>query len=109
MWNWRFLSKKRLYILDEPMVSGFDFNKKNGESSRTQKAQTKKFLIGKWREKKEINDDPIILGLTYNYSNPLETIRKGIVDDTLEKLPKRESVDLSSMCFDWNQLNLHIL
>ena len=108
MWNWRFISKKRIY-LDEPKVSGFDFNKKNGELNGEQKAEKKTFLIGKCGEKKEINDDPILLGLTFNYSNPLETVRKGIVDDALEKLPKREPVDLSSMFFDWNQLNLHIL
>ena len=94
------LYQRKGYILDEPKVSGFDFNKKNGELNWEQKAEKKTFLIGKCGEKKEINDDPILLGLTFNYSNPLETVRKGIVDDALEKLPKREPVDLSSMFFD---------
>ena len=91
------LYQEKGYILEEPKVSGFDFNKENGESSWPKNPERKTFLIGKCGKKEEINDDPILFGLANDYVDPLKTVRKGIVDEALGSLPKRTDVDLDGM------------
>ena len=65
MYNYRIIWKKG-YILLEPKVLGFDFNKENGESSWPKVPERKTFLIPKCGKKVELNDEPFI---TYNWSS----------------------------------------
>ena len=91
------LYERKAFILDEPKVTGFDFNNENGESSWPKIPERKMFLIGKCGKKVELNDEPILMGNTDGYSNPFDTVREGIVDQALSSLPERTSVDLIGM------------
>ena len=92
------LFERKGYILVEPKVSGFDFNKEDGESSWPKIPERKTFLIGKCGRKVEINDEPLLLGASSTYSNPLDTVRRGIVDQALASLPARSTVSEDKMC-----------
>ena len=92
------LFERKGYILVEPKVSGFDFNNEEGETSWPKEAERKTFLIGKCGRKVEIDNEPIFLGTTGTYSNPLDTVRKGIVDQALASLPKRSTLTEAQMC-----------
>ena len=91
------LYERKGYILVEPKVSGFDFNNEEGETSWPKQEERKTFLIGKCGKKVELDNEPILLGTTGAYSNPLETVRKGIVDQALGSLPKRAGTSEGNM------------
>ena len=50
----------------------------------------------------ELDDEPLLLLNSEVYSNPLETVRKGTVDQVLKALPKRESGNEDSMISSMN-------
>ena len=87
------------YILDEPTVYGFDFKREDGESSWPKSPEKKTFLIGKCGSSIELEDEPVLLFSFWNsYSNPLDNIRKDLVDKALSNLPDRDSVEEKDMC-----------
>jgi len=87
------------YILKEPNVYGFDFKREDGESSWPKSPEKRTFLIGKCGSKIELEDESVLLFSFWNsYSNPLDNIRKDIVDKALSNLPDRDSVDENDMC-----------
>ena len=86
------------YILEEPKVYGFDFMTEEGVSSWPKIPEKKTFLIGECGEEIELENEPILLSDSTSYSNPLEMVRKGIVDKALAELPKRETINESGMC-----------
>jgi hypothetical protein len=90
--------ERKGYILEEPKVSGFDFKKENGETSWPKVPESKTFLIGKCGKKIEIDNEPLLTLTSTEYSNPLETVRKGTVDQAIAGLPKRSSTTLNNMC-----------
>ena len=91
--------QRKGYILKEPIVYGFDFKKENGESSWPKSPEKRTFLIGKCGSKIELEDEPVLLFSFWNsYSNPLDNIRKDIVDKALSELPERDSVEEKDMC-----------
>ena len=93
------LFERKGYILDEPKVLGFDFNKEDGESSWPKIEERKTFLIGECGARIELDDEPLLLASSENtYVNPLNTVRKDIVDKALASLPPRSSVDEDGMC-----------
>ena len=94
--------ERKGYILEEPKVLGFDFKKENGETSWPKKPEKKTFLIGKCGKKVEIDDEPLLLTTGGTYSNPLDSIRRGIVDQAIASLPKRSTVNEASMCSAMN-------
>lgn len=89
--------ERRGYILDEPKVYGFDFNDENGKTTWPEQAEKKTFLIGEIGEKIELNGEPLLLGDYGEYVNPLNKVRKDVVDKALISLPLRSSVDLARM------------
>ena len=87
------------YILKEPIVYGFDFKREDGESSWPKNPEKRTFLIGKCSSKIELEDEPLLMFSFWNsYSNPLDNIRKDIVDKALSDLPDRNSVNEEDMC-----------
>lgn len=86
------------YILEEPRVHGFDFMTEEGESSWPKIVERKTFLIGECGTEVELDDEPILYADPSGYSNPLNIVRKGIIDTALSNLPKRQEVDESRMC-----------
>ena len=85
------------YILEEPKVYGFDFNDEKGETTWPKQAEKKMFLIRDIGEKIELDTEPILLGTLGNYINPLNKVRKDVVDQALNSLPPRQSVDEDNM------------
>jgi len=94
--------ERRGYILEEPKVYGFDFNDEKGETTWPKQAEKKTFLIGEIGEKIEIDTEPILLGNLGAYSNPLDNVRKDVVDEALLSLPSRESVSIYEMVDSMN-------
>ena len=91
------LFERKGYILDEPKVSGFDFKNEDKETTWPKQAERKTFLIGKCGAKVELDDEPLLLLNSEVYSNPLDTVRKGTVDQALKALPKRQSGNYQTM------------
>ena len=85
------------YILEEPIVYGFDFNDEKGKTTWPEQAEKKSFLIGEIGEKIELDGEPILLGNAVPYTNPLNSVRKDIVDKALKSLPSRSSVSKENM------------
>ena len=90
--------ERKGYILEEPKISGFDFIKENGETSWPTIPESKTFLIGKCGKKIELDNEPLLTLTSNEYTNPLDTVRKEIVDKAIENLPKRTSTTLNNMC-----------
>jgi len=90
--------ERKGYIMVEPRVYGFDFKKENGETSWPEEPEQKTFLIPKCGERIEIDNEPLLFLGDSNYVNPLETVRKGIVDQALSSLPSRASTNKGAMC-----------
>ena len=91
------LFERKGYILDEPKVSGFDFKNEDEETTWPKQAERKTFLIGKCGAKIELDDEPLLLLNSEVYSNPIDTVRKGTVDQVLKALPKRQSGNKATM------------
>ena len=91
------LFERKGYILDEPKVSGFDFKNEYKETTWPNQPERKTFLIGKCGAKIELDDEPLLLLNSEIYSNPIDTVRKGIVDQVLKALPKRQSGNKATM------------
>ena len=91
------LFERKGYILEEPKVSGFDFKNEDKETTWPKQAERKTFLIGKCGAKIELDDEPLLLLNSEVYSNPLDTVRKGTVDQALKSLPKRQSGNQDDM------------
>ena len=89
--------ERKGYILEEPKVSGFDFKNEDKETTWPKQAERKTFLIGKCGAKIELDDEPLLLLNSEVYSNPLDTVRKGTVDQALKSLPKRQSGNQDDM------------
>ena len=85
------------YILDEPEVSGFDFNDEKGESTWPKVIEKKIFLIGECGEKKELDFEPLLFGAADDFVSPIKNVRKIIVDKALKSLPARTSVKKDDM------------
>lgn len=81
------------YILEEPKVEGFDFNDENGETTWPKQEEKKMFLIKEIGERIELDNEPILLGNFNDYVNPLNRVRKDIVDRALSSLPPRYTVN----------------
>ena len=91
------LFERKGYILDEPKVSGFDFKNEDKETTWPNQAERKTFLIGKCGAKIELDDEPLLLLNSEAYSNPLDTVRKGVVDQALKALPARQNGNEATM------------
>ena len=91
------LFERKGYILEEPKVLGFDFKNEDKETTWPKQAERKTFLIGKCGAKIELDDEPLLLLNSEVYSNPLDTVRKGTVDEALKSLPKRQSGNQDTM------------
>lgn len=91
------LFERKGYILEEPKVSGFDFKNEDKETTWPNQAERKTFLIGKCGAKIELDDEPLLLLNSEVYSNPLDTVRKGTIDQVLKALPKRQSGNEATM------------
>jgi len=89
--------ERRGYILEEPKVYGFDFLNEKGETTWPEEAEKKTFLIPEVGEKIEIDNEPLLLGDITPYVNPLNKIRKNVVDNVLNSLPQRSSVNKEGM------------
>jgi hypothetical protein len=85
------------YILDEPEVSGFDFNDEKGESTWPKVIEKKIFLIGECGEKKELDFEPLFFGAADDFVSPIKNVRKVIVNKALKSLPARTSVKKDDM------------
>jgi hypothetical protein len=85
------------YILDEPIVYGFDFNDENGQTTWPEEFERKIFLIGECGEKKEIDNEPILLGASDDFVSPIKNVRKPIISKALKNLPARTSVSKDEM------------
>ena len=89
--------ERRGYILDEPKIYGFDFLDEKGETTWPEEPERKTFLIGEIGEKIEIDNEPLLLGDIKPYVNPINKIRKDVVDNALNNLPQRSSVNKEGM------------
>ena len=98
--TWHSLDNKRNgYILEETKVYGFDFLIEKGKSSWPKIPEKKTFLIGECGTEVELENEPLLFSDASNtYFNHLEQIRRGIVDQALSTLPKREATDETNMC-----------
>ena len=85
------------YILEEPEVFGFDFKNELGQTTWPIEPERKTFLIGKCGAKIELDDEPILLGNLGDYINPLNSVRKNVIDKALNSLPSRRSVTKAQM------------
>ena len=86
------------FIIEEPKVYGFDFNNEKGESSWPKIAEKKAILIGECGSKIELDNEPLLLSSeTTSYTNPLNKVRKVIVNSALASLPKRETLSQLKM------------
>jgi hypothetical protein len=94
--------ERKGYILEEPKVYGFDFNDEKGKTTWPEQAEKKTFLIGEIGEKIEIDTEPILLGNLGAYVNPLNKVRKDVVDNALSSLPSRASVSINKMIESMN-------
>ena len=81
------------YILEEPKVYGFDFNDEKGETTWPKQAEKRMFLIREIGEKIELDTEPILFGNLRMDKNPLDNVRKDVVDEALKSLPPRNSVE----------------
>ena len=82
------------YIIEEPKVYGFDFNNERGESSWPKVEEKKMILIGECGSKIELEKESLILSPeAKNYTNPLNKVRKPIVNTALISLPNRKTVN----------------
>ena len=82
------------YIIEEPKVHGFDFKDEEGKSTWPEIIEKKSFLIGECDSKALINEEPILFtSPTTNYSNPINKVRKNIIDAILNNLPKRNIIN----------------
>ena len=91
------LFERKGYILDEPKVTGFDFKNEDKETTWPKQAERKTFLMGKCGAKIELDDEPLLLLNSEVYSSPLETVRRGTVDQALKSLPARQSGNYETM------------
>ena len=89
--------ERKGYVLDEPKVHGFDFKDEKEETTWPKEYLKKIFLIGKCGEKIEVDNEPILLGNTVKYINPMDNVRKNVVDQVLSNLPNRANVDMNVM------------
>ena len=96
------LFERKGYILEEPKVSGFDFKNEDKETTWPTQAERKTFLMGKCGARIELDDEPLLLLNSEVYSNPLDTVRKGIVDQALKSLPARQSGNYATMISSMN-------
>ena len=94
--------ERKGYILEEPKVYGFDFNDEKGETTWPEQAEKKTFLIGEIGEKIEIDTEPILLGNLGAYVNPLNKVRKNVVEDALFSLGSRFDLTLEQMIDEMN-------
>ena len=86
--------ERRGFILEEPKVYGFDFNNEKGESTWPKIEERKTILIGECGSKIELENEPLLLSSKItNYTNPLNKVRKAIINTALAALPKREAID----------------
>ena len=87
----------KAYILDEPKVNGFDFLNEKGESTWPINPEKATFLIGECGERVELDKETLFFqnsersGLFSGpvYEDPVNTIRKDVVDKALKSLPER--------------------
>lgn len=86
------------YILEEPKVQGFDFLLEEGESTWPKIPEKKTFLIGECGTKIELDNEPLLLSSSSNYTSPLNKVDKDKVNKSLSYLPKRESTSETNMC-----------
>ena len=86
------------YILEEPKVHGFDFLSEEGKSTWPEIPEKKTFLIGECGAKIELDNEPLLLASSSNYTNPLNKVDKAKVNKFLSYLPKRESTSETDMC-----------
>ena len=89
--------ERRAYILEEPIVYGFDFKNEKGESTWPKEPENKTFLIGECGQKIELDLEPLLLGNLGSYINPIQNVRKDIVDKAISSLPSRTSVSKNNM------------
>ena len=82
------------YILEEPEVFGFDFKNELGQTTWPIEPERKTFLIGRIGQKIELDNGPILLGNLGDYINPLNSVRKNVIDKALNSLPSRKTVYL---------------
>ena len=85
------------YILEEPEVFGFDFKNELGQTTWPIEPERKTFLIGRIGQKIELDNGPILLGNLGDYINPLNSVRKNVIDKALNSLPSRRSVTKAQM------------
>ena len=85
------------YVLEEPNVYGFDFNDEKGKSTWPEEYERRIFLIGICGEKKEIDNEPILLGTADDFVSPIKNVRKPIIHHALKDLPARTSVSKDEM------------
>jgi transglutaminase/protease-like cytokinesis protein 3 len=86
------------YILEEPIVQGFDFSSEDGESTWPEIPEKKTFLIGECGAKIELDNEPLLLASSSNFTSPLKKVDKAKVNKSLSYLPKRESTSETDMC-----------
>ena len=85
------------YIIDEPKVIGFDFNDEKGETTWPEEYEKKIIIIGECGERKEINNEPILLGSASDFVSPIKNVRKATVDQALKSLPSRTTLTKEKM------------
>ena len=87
--------ERKGYVLEEPKVHGFDFKDEKGETTWPKEYLKKMFLIGKCGEKIEVDNEPILLGNSVKYVNPMDNVRKDVVEKALSDLPNRADVNMN--------------
>lgn len=58
--------------------------------------------------KPQLIDESVYLSSLNNYTNPLDKVRKEMVDKALKSLPKREAIDELKMALTMKMLNKNI-
>lgn len=89
--------ERKGYILDEPKVSGFDFIKEDGKTSWPKVAEKKTFLIGKCGKTVELDDEPLLMASETTYENPINSVRKSLIEIALTSLPARATASEQEM------------
>ena len=77
----------KCYIIQEPKVHGFDFLSEEGESTWPEILEKKAFLIGESGAKIELDNEPLLLISSSNYTSPLKKVDKAKVNKSLSYLP----------------------
>lgn len=89
--------EKKGYIIEELKVFGFDFNNEKGVSTWPIEPKKKTIMIGECGENIELTNESLFLENLEAYVNPINSVRKDIVEIAINRLPSRNSISEEEM------------